>query len=109
MVMRGDEEVTFRSAARSVSPAQWDELMQRISQSMGYAGTVTNAEFSRPDDTTDPLPHHLRLRAREVRRLGQSPHHPSDCSHRSRRVDEKDPPVTPIEIGEPHVDTPTPS
>jgi tetratricopeptide (TPR) repeat protein len=104
MTLRGDEEVIFRAAARSVSPAQWDQLMQRISQSMGYAGTVTHAEFSRPDDTTDPLRitydyerekagdwDDLRV-VPQVLPIGLGP------------VDEKDLPVSPIELGTPHVE-----
>lgn len=50
-----DEEVFLRSAVRSVSPVQWDELMQRISQGMGFAGKVTHAEFSRPEDLNTPF------------------------------------------------------
>jgi len=53
--MRGDDEITFRQAVRSVSPAQWDQLMQQISQAMSYAGKVSKTEFSRPDDTSTPF------------------------------------------------------
>ena len=55
MDLRGDDEVDFRQAIRTVSPAQWDDLMQRISYAMSYAGKVTNTEFSRPDDTSAPF------------------------------------------------------
>jgi transglutaminase-like putative cysteine protease/tetratricopeptide (TPR) repeat protein len=99
MDLRGDGEVDFRQAIRTVSPAQWDDLMQRISYAMSYAGKVTNAQFSRPDDTADPL--HLTYDYQRdkngdwdnLRILPQVP--PVGLAD----IDEKDPPVTPIELG----------
>ena len=102
--LRGDSEVVFRSTVRSVSPAQWDELMQKISQAMGYAGKVTNARFSRPDDTAAPF--HIdydyeREKSGDWDTLRIIPQlAPVGLSD----VDDKDPPVSPIEIGQPHVE-----
>ena len=104
MDIRGDSEVPFRSSVRQVSPAQWDELMQNISQAIGYAGKVSNAEFSRPDNTTDPF-HVAYDYKREksgdwenLRILAQvTPVGFGD-------VDEKDPPIAPIDLGSPHVE-----
>jgi len=103
MDLRGDSEINFREAVRSVSPAQWDELMQNISYRMGYAGKVTHAEFSRPGDTTAPFHiaydyerekagdwDNLRI-IPQIVPIGLGP------------VDEKDLPVAPIELGEHHV------
>jgi hypothetical protein len=42
--MRGDAEMIFRSAFRSVSPTQYDQMVQQISQNIGYAGTTSHAE-----------------------------------------------------------------
>lgn len=105
MDLRGDEEVTFRQAVRSVSPAQWDDLMQRISYSMAFAGKVTNAQFSRPDDTITPF--HITYDYQRdksgdwdnLRILPQVP--PAGLAD----IDEKDPPVTPIQLGVPHTET----
>lgn len=102
MELRGDSEVDFRQAVRTVSPAQWDDLMQRISYSMGYSGKVTNAQFSRPDDTTQPFRITYDYQRDKngdwdnLRILPQIP--PAGLAD----IDEKDPPVTPIELGAPH-------
>jgi tetratricopeptide (TPR) repeat protein len=103
--LHGDEEVPFRQAVRSVSTAQWDELMQRISQNLSFAGKVTNTQFSRADDTSVPV-HITYDYEREksgdwdtLRILAQMP--PAGFPD----VDEKDPPVTPIELGIPQVET----
>jgi transglutaminase-like putative cysteine protease/tetratricopeptide (TPR) repeat protein len=105
MDLRGDNEVDYRQAVRSVSPAQWDDLMQRISYAMSYSGKVTNAQFSRPDDTVPPF--HVTYDYQRdkngdwdnLRILPQLP--PVGLAD----IDEKDPPVTPIQLGLPHVET----
>jgi predicted Zn-dependent protease/transglutaminase-like putative cysteine protease len=104
MDLRGDPELPFRAAVLQVSPAQWDELMQHISQAMGYIGKVTNAQFSRPDNTDDPF-HIAYDYEREksgdwdnLRILSQLI--PASLGD----VDEKDPPLGPIELGAPHVE-----
>jgi len=55
VTLRGDDELVARSALHQVSPGQYDQLVQRFSQGMGYAGTTSHADVSRPEDTTDPL------------------------------------------------------
>ena len=102
--LRGDSEVVFRSVVRTVSPAQWDELIQKISESMGYAGKASNAQFSRPDDTAAPF-HFTYDYEREksgdwdnLRILPQLP--PFGLLD----VDEKDPPVSPIPLGLVHTE-----
>jgi tetratricopeptide (TPR) repeat protein len=105
MDLRGDSEVEFRQAVRSVSPAQWDDLMQRISNAMAYSGKVTNAQFSRPDDTVAAF--HIAYDYQRdkngdwdnLRILPQLP--PVGLAD----IDEKDPPVTPIQLGVPHTET----
>lgn len=104
MDMRGDGEVEFRQAVRSVSVAQWDEFMQRVSYAMSYSGKVTNAQFSRPDDTSGPF--HVTYDYQRdkngdwdnLRILPQLP--PAGLP----AIDEKDPPVTPIELGTPRTE-----
>lgn len=103
--LHSDSELVFRQAARSVSPSQWDGLMQRISEAMGFSGKVSDAEFSRPDDTSTPL-HVTYTYTREkngdwdnLRILPQLP--PVGLGD----ADEKNPPMTPIELGPPHVET----
>ncbi|MDP9049142.1 MAG: DUF3857 domain-containing protein [Acidobacteriota bacterium] len=55
MVMRGDGEVAFRSAFHQTAPAQYGVLMQQIVNVIGYAGTSSNPEASRAEDTAEPF------------------------------------------------------
>lgn len=55
LTMRGDLEFVFRSAFRVTPMPQWKELTQRISQSMGFAGEVSDVSVSPPDKTDEPL------------------------------------------------------
>jgi tetratricopeptide (TPR) repeat protein/transglutaminase-like putative cysteine protease len=105
MTFRGDEQVMIAQAVRTVSPAQWDELTQRVSYSIGYSGKVTNAELSHPDDTVSPFKLTYDYQRDKngdwdnLRILPQlSPIGLAD-------IDEKDPPVTPIQLGVPHLAT----
>jgi transglutaminase-like putative cysteine protease/Tfp pilus assembly protein PilF len=101
--LRGDTELIFRAAVRSVSPAQWDELMKGISQAMSYSGTVTNTQFSRPDDTAAPFRatyDYEREKAGDWEHLRTVPQlMPLGLAD----VDEKDPPVSPIQLGPPQL------
>src|SRR5207248_575658 len=53
--MRGDEEIAVRAAFRQVSPGQYDQMVQEISKSIGWQGTTSHSEVTRPEDTTAPL------------------------------------------------------
>ena len=105
MDLRGDPEVLLRQAIRTVSPAQWDDLMQRVSYAMAFGGKVSNAQFSRPDDTLAPV--HMsydyeREKAGDWDNLRIVPQLPPIGL---ADIDEKDPPVTPIQLGLPLVET----
>jgi tetratricopeptide (TPR) repeat protein len=104
MDLRGDAETVYRQAVRTVSPAQWDQLMQNISQIMSFSGKVTNTQFTRPDDTSAPFRvtyDYEREKAGDWDNLRIIPQLPAIGL---ADVDEKDPPVTPIDIGIPHVE-----
>ena len=104
MDFRGDGEVELRQAVRTVSPAQWDDLMQRISYGLSFGGKVTNTQFSRPDDTL--VPFHVaydyeREKAGDWDNLRIVP---QILPVGLLDADEKDPPVVPIELGNPHTE-----
>ena len=105
MVDHADEEVILRGAARSVSPSQWDELMQRFSQGLGYSGKVSNAEFSRPEDLSTPFRmtyDYEREKNGDWENLRILPQViPINLS----LLDEENPPLTPIELGGKRVQT----
>ncbi len=52
---RGDAEVLFRAAFRRLPQPRWKDLVQNISYSLGYGGTVADVSSSKPDLTTEPF------------------------------------------------------
>jgi len=48
---RGDSEVLLRSAFRQVQQSQWKDLVQNISYSLGFAGTVSDVTATSPEAT----------------------------------------------------------
>ncbi len=53
--VRGDAEVILRSAFRNTSPAQWNELGQKIVSAWGFGGTVSELSLSPLEATDAPL------------------------------------------------------
>jgi cytochrome c-type biogenesis protein CcmH/NrfG/transglutaminase-like putative cysteine protease len=52
---RGDSEVLLRAAFRQVAQPEWKDLVQRISYAMGYAGTVSDINASKPETVSEPF------------------------------------------------------
>ncbi|MGD0444011.1 MAG: DUF3857 domain-containing protein [Edaphobacter sp.] len=104
---RGDEEMLVRAAFRQTSPGQYDQMVQQISQSIGYAGTTSHAEVSRPEDTAAPMTmsyDYKRDRSEDWNNLRIVPQlAPVDLP----QVNEKEPPVQAIALGVPRVETST--
>ena len=53
--LRGDGEILFRAGFRATAPAQWKDLVQRVSYAQGFAGEVGSVTASAPDDTEKPF------------------------------------------------------
>ena len=107
LTLRGDEELFLRGALRQVSSGHYDELMQQVSRGMGYAGTVSHTEATRPEDTAEPLKisyDYEREKAGdwENRRIV-----PQLAPVQLPRVDEKEPPVRSIQLGLPRIESST--
>jgi tetratricopeptide (TPR) repeat protein/transglutaminase-like putative cysteine protease len=51
----GDIALVTRLGFRSVSQSQWKDLVQAISYSSGFGGTVSNVEASSPEDPDHPF------------------------------------------------------
>ena len=49
--VRSDAELGYRLMMQRVSPAQWDDAMQYVSNAMNFGGTVSNSDLRQ----TDPL------------------------------------------------------
>jgi tetratricopeptide (TPR) repeat protein len=107
LTLRGDDELVARSAFQQVSPGQYDQLVQRLSLGIGYGGTTSHAEVSRPEDTTDPLSisyDYTREKAGDWANLRIVPQvTPVDLP----RPDEKESPVHTISLGTPRTETST--
>ena len=52
---RGDSEVMLRATFRQVPQTQWNDLTQRISYAMGFAGTVSDVTASKPEAIGEPF------------------------------------------------------
>lgn len=50
---RGDAELLFRAAFRSVPVPQWKDLVQGISSALGVSGDVSNVDAGRPTTTSE--------------------------------------------------------
>jgi tetratricopeptide (TPR) repeat protein len=53
--MSGENEVLVREAFRRVPQPQWKDLMQQISYSLGFAGTVSDVSASTPEALNEPF------------------------------------------------------
>ncbi|MBS1821380.1 MAG: DUF3857 domain-containing protein [Acidobacteria bacterium] len=105
---RGDDELVLRTLLRQVSPGQWDDLSQRLSQAMGFGGTTSHTEAGRPDKTDEPARISYDY---EREKFGDWDNHrivPLFPVIYLGNVDDKYPPQKqPIQLGEPHVETAT--
>jgi hypothetical protein len=51
----GDVGMLFRAGFRRVPQSQWKELLQRIAQSEGYAGEISNPQVSEVEQIAEPF------------------------------------------------------
>ncbi|HVB85671.1 MAG TPA: DUF3857 domain-containing protein [Candidatus Dormibacteraeota bacterium] len=55
LTLRDDSELIFRLLFRQAGQSQWTTVMQRVSQKLGFGGTVSDVTATPPDDTTQPF------------------------------------------------------
>lgn len=105
LTFHDDDEITIRSVLRQITPAQYPEFLQRFVAAMGFGGTATEPEISRPDDLDQPLTLSYRYKRVKEADWGANrvtePFWPISLPG----VDEKEPPVAPIELGIPRTET----
>jgi tetratricopeptide (TPR) repeat protein len=53
--VRGENEVYLRTVFRRVPQPQWKDLVQQISYTLGYAGTVSDVTASTPETISEPF------------------------------------------------------
>lgn len=104
---RGDSELIMRAGFRQISPGQYGELVQRMSQAMAWAGTTSNVDLSKPEDTDQAMTISYDYKRErpgdwsDLKIMAQLA--PTDLV----QVEEKEPPVRAIELGVPRVSTST--
>ena len=100
LVSRSDSELVMRAVFRQVPPGQWEQFVQNLSEGLGFGGTTSHSEVTRPDATEDPFKLSYDY---EREKYGDWKDHrilPLFPSISLPSVDEKDPPKTaPIELG----------
>ncbi|MBB5342100.1 DUF3857 domain-containing protein [Tunturibacter empetritectus] len=107
MTFRGDDELVMRSVLRQLSPAQYDQVVQQMSQNIGYQGTTSHAEVSKPDDTAEPLKISYDYKREKGGDWDNYRILPQIAPVSLTRPDEKTPPVRAILLGVPRTETST--
>jgi tetratricopeptide (TPR) repeat protein len=107
LTMRGDDELIIRMAFRQTAPAQYEQLVQQISQGIGYAGTTSHVEVTRPEDTAEPFKISYDYKREKGGDWPNLKIVPQVAPVSLPRPDEKEPPVQSIRLGVPHVETST--
>jgi len=105
--LRSDDALVVRLVLRQVPPGQWDQFVQAFSQRLGFGGTTSHVEASRPDATEAPL---TLTYDYERKKFGDWDNYkilPLFPLLSFTTVDEADPPRQPIELGPPHVEKAT--
>jgi len=54
-IFRGDTEVMLRLAFRQAPQSRWKDVVQRISQAVGFAGDVSEVQVDAPEATSEPF------------------------------------------------------
>ncbi|HEY6443288.1 MAG TPA: DUF3857 domain-containing protein [Candidatus Acidoferrales bacterium] len=55
MTFRGDGELLYRMALRQAGQADWKAVMQKVSQNLGFGGTVSDVTATSPEATDKPF------------------------------------------------------
>ncbi len=111
ITFRGDDEVILRSVLRQLSAAQYDQVVQQLSNNLGFSGTTSHAEVSRPDDTTEPLKisYDYKRERSDDWSNGEYKIYPQFTAVQLPKADEKAPPIRAILLGVPKTETSTTS
>lgn len=106
ITIRGDDEVYLRAVMRQIAPAQYDLLAQKMSEGMGYGGKATHAEVSRAEDTDQPFKMSYDYKREAPSNWGENKQMlPQVAPVSLPMVDDKDPPVQSLNLGQPRVET----
>ena len=104
---RGDDELVLRSVLRQLSAAQYDQVVQQLSNNMGFSGTTNHTEASSPEDTAEPLKISYDYKREKSGDWDNYRIIPQLTPVLLPKPDEKEPPVRAILLGVPRTETST--
>jgi len=104
LAFHGDGEIAARSLFRQISPAQLDQTVQVFSSTIGFTGTVTNPDTSRPTDTSQPFKLAYDYKREKAGDWDHLKTIPQVMPVVLPRVTDIDPPVHAIQLGIPRID-----
>jgi len=106
ITFRGDDELSLRSVLRQLSAAQYDQVVQQLSNNLGFSGTTSHAEVSPPDDTTEPLKisYDYKRESSDDWPNGDHKIYPQFTAVLLPKADKKAPPVRAILLGVPRTE-----
>jgi len=107
ITFRDDLELPARFAFHQVSPSQYDEVVQKFSYGIGYGGTTSHAEVSRPEDTIDPFKISYDYKREKAGDWDNRRIVPQLAPVNLPRLYESDPPVHSISLGIPRTEVST--
>ena len=105
LILRGDTELIVRSAFHQTSPAQYNELVQQIVHNIGYGGTTSNPDVSRPEDTVEPFKMSFDYERVKAGDWDNYKIIPQVAPVGLPRYGDTDPLIQDLNLGTPHVET----
>jgi transglutaminase-like putative cysteine protease/tetratricopeptide (TPR) repeat protein len=107
LTYRDDDELGLREALQQVSAAQYPEVVQRMMAALGFGGTTSQASIDHVADSTQPIAISFHYHRDHQPDWGADritiPFAPISLPS----VDDKKPPVSPLQLGVPRTETST--
>lgn len=107
LTFHDDDELLMRAVLRQVNPAQYPELVQRFVASLGYGGETSEPEITHLNDLAAPLTLSFRYKRIKEADWGENRVTTPFWAINLPSVNEKEPPVSSIELGTPRTESST--
>jgi hypothetical protein len=109
LTFRGDGEIVARAAFRLIPADQYDHAVQMFSSAIGFTGTATSPDVSRPTDTTQLFKLSYDYKREKAGDWDHLKTVPQVMPMALPRVTDIDPPVHTIQLGAPRTEVSTSS
>ncbi len=103
--LRGDSEIFYREIFHQTSRTQWTDVVQNISQNLGFAGTISNLDVSVPEHTADPFHYSYDYTRKEYSDWANRRIQPATLPFILPSADDDDKPSDEVNLGAPLVET----